>query len=155
MSEAKHKLNHVEQGQDVDFFSENRTIILIVAGAVIIVGFCFAIWLATGALMIIVPENMESIWVVLIHEPITDLDYDTIWGIWSNEDIAIYGVDEYDPIRPGEQVTVDAPAGVWSISAWRRDMEHGGYFPYDAEMQIDMREDTEWIIENHPELDYQ
>ena len=48
MSEAKHKLNHVEQGQDVDFFSENRTIILIVAGAVIIVGFCFAIWLATG-----------------------------------------------------------------------------------------------------------
>jgi len=91
---------------------------------------------------IIVPQANQSIGLIRIGEPVTN--WDEVGGF---DDIKIFE-DSDNPIKAGEQITVDAPAGVWSITAWTPTL--GGYNLYDAELLIDMREDTQWEVYKNP-----
>ena len=89
-----------------------------------------------------------SISTIAIGMPVTN--WDDVSNATLTNGTTIF--DQYnDPLKPGEQITIDAPAGVWSITAWSRAIS--GESLFDAEMLIDMREDTEWVIEDHPKWD--
>jgi hypothetical protein len=104
---------------------------------------------ATGGtirLTVTLPRATGPIARVCIDMPITN--WDDVCSPYSDSDGDLIISQDNDEIRAGEQVTIEAPAGVWSIAAWAYTL--GGYNLYDSEMVIDMREDTEWVIEKNP-----
>ena len=96
----------------------------------------------TIQLTIIVPQTNKPIALVCIQEPITNWDDVSVFDSTKVFD------DPDNPIEAGNQLTIEVPAGVWTISAWTPTL--GGYNLYDAEMQIDLRYDTEWGVYKNP-----